>query len=87
MGWNRLEWVNNSPITANLEEDFAYFVHSYYVNTSDKEILIAKSSYYEDVPAVVGRENIYGMQFHPEKSSKLGMELLRNFTELVSKKG
>jgi len=83
MGWNRLEWVNNSPITANLEEDYVYFVHSYYIETEHQENVIAKASYYEDVPAVVGKQNVFGMQFHPEKSSKLGVELLRNFTELV----
>ncbi|WP_428911030.1 imidazole glycerol phosphate synthase subunit HisH [Niallia sp. Krafla_26] len=83
MGWNRLEWVNPSPITKELEEDYAYFVHSFYVQTDNEEILIGKSSYYEEVPAVVGRENIYGMQFHPEKSSKLGVKLLTNFTKLI----
>ncbi|MCQ6275696.1 imidazole glycerol phosphate synthase subunit HisH [Bacillus sp. V3B] len=83
MGWNRLEWVNSSPVTENLEEDYAYFVHSYYVSTNNQEIVIAKASYHEDVPAVVGKDNVFGMQFHPEKSSKLGVELLQNFTKLV----
>jgi len=83
MGWNWLKWENTSPITANLEEDYAYFVHSYYVNTSQKDILIGTASYNEEVPAVVGKNNVYGMQFHPEKSSKLGVELLTNFTKLV----
>ena len=87
MGWNRLEWVNASPITANLEEDYAYFVHSYYIVTNNPEDIIAKASYYEDVPAVVGKQNVFGMQFHPEKSSQLGVELLRNFTRLASGKG
>ena len=87
MGWNQLQWVNPSPITANMEEDYAYFVHSYYVVTNQPENVIAKASYYEDVPAVVGKENVYGMQFHPEKSSQLGVELLRNFTRLASGKG
>ena len=83
MGWNRLEWVNPSPITKDLEEDYAYFVHSYYVKTDNPEIIIGKASYYEEVPAVVGRDNIYGMQFHPEKSSTLGVQLLTNFTKLI----
>ena len=83
MGWNRLEWVNGSKVTENLEEDYAYFVHSYYVRTNNPDIVIAKASYYEDVPAVVGKGNVFGMQFHPEKSSKLGVELLQNFTKLV----
>jgi glutamine amidotransferase len=83
MGWNQLEWVNGSILTDNLTEDYAYFVHSFYVKTDDPSILIAKASYFEEVPAVVGRMNVFGMQFHPEKSSDLGVELLRNFTELV----
>lgn len=83
MGWNRLEWVNLSPITKELEEDYAYFVHSYYVKTDNPEIIIGKASYYEEVPAVVGKDNIFGMQFHPEKSSILGVQLLTNFTKLI----
>ena len=50
-----LEWVNPSPITKDLEEDYAYFVHSYYVKTDNPEIFIGKASYYEEVPAVVGQ--------------------------------
>jgi imidazole glycerol-phosphate synthase subunit HisH len=83
MGWNKLEWVNPSVITAESTEDYVYFVHSYYIDTQDPDILIAKAFYFEEVPAVVGKKNVYGMQFHPEKSSHLGVELLRNFTELV----
>ncbi len=83
MGWNRLEWVNGSLLTDQLQEDYAYFVHSYHVKTDDPSILIAKAYYFEEVPAIVGRKNVFGMQFHPEKSSRLGVELLRNFTELT----
>ena len=83
MGWNRLEWMNNSVLTDHLQEDYAYFVHSFYVKTDDPSIMIAKASYFEEVPAVVGRKNVFGMQFHPEKSSSIGVELLRNFTKLV----
>jgi glutamine amidotransferase len=86
MGWNRLRFLHPSPILKNIEEDFVYFVHSYYVATSDKEVVIADCKYDVRVPAVVGRGNVYGMQFHPEKSSSLGMELLRNFTKLVEER-
>jgi glutamine amidotransferase len=83
MGWNRLEWMNHSLLTDHLQEDYAYFVHSFYVKTDDPSIMIAKAAYFEEVPAVVGRKNVFGMQFHPEKSSSLGVELLRNFTKLT----
>ncbi|MEH7342689.1 imidazole glycerol phosphate synthase subunit HisH [Bacillus sp. JJ1532] len=83
MGWNRLTFVQPSPLLQSVHENFAYFVHSYYVDTDDKSVVIAESSYDVKVPAVVGKENIYGMQFHPEKSGQLGMELLSNFTGIV----
>lgn len=84
MGWNRLEFIKSSAILQGIKEDYAYFVHSYYVDTADKEIVLAKSIYEgENVPAIVGKENVFGMQFHPEKSSALGMALLENFTDLV----
>ncbi|MED1468665.1 imidazole glycerol phosphate synthase subunit HisH [Bacillus salipaludis] len=86
MGWNRLEFVKDSPLLKNLEEDYVYFVHSYYVAAADSDVLLAKANYHVEVSAVVGRDNIFGMQFHPEKSSKLGMALLNNFLQLVDKK-
>jgi glutamine amidotransferase len=83
MGWNRLQFVQSSPILKNLQEDYVYFVHSYFVNTEKSDVLIAKANYHEDVAAVVGRGQIFGMQFHPEKSGRLGMALLNNFLQLV----
>ncbi|PLR87897.1 imidazole glycerol phosphate synthase subunit HisH [Bacillus sp. V33-4] len=85
MGWNRLRFLHDSPILQNIDADFVYFVHSYYVST-DQEVIIAEADYDVEVPAVVGRANIFGMQFHPEKSGALGMELLRNFTELAGER-
>lgn len=86
MGWNRLEFLQGSPILKGLDEDYVYFVHSYFVDTDDKKVVISRSLYDVEVPAVVGRGNVFGMQFHPEKSSSLGMALLRNFTELVEER-
>jgi len=86
MGWNRLEFVQASPLLKNLEEDFVYFVHSYYVDAENSDVLLAKANYHEQVSAVVGRDNIFGMQFHPEKSSKLGMALLANFLQMVEER-
>ncbi|MFB3161164.1 imidazole glycerol phosphate synthase subunit HisH [Neobacillus sp. 179-C4.2 HS] len=86
MGWNKLEFVNSSPLLEGLEEDYVYFVHSYYVDAENSEVLLAKANYHEEVSAVVGKDNIFGMQFHPEKSSKLGMALLSNFLRLVEER-
>ncbi|WP_147534062.1 imidazole glycerol phosphate synthase subunit HisH [Bacillus marasmi] len=83
MGWNKLTYLHPSPILNGLDENHVYFVHSYHVVTEDKDVVIAEAEYDVKVPAIVGRQNVYGMQFHPEKSSKLGMELLRNFTEMA----
>ncbi|WP_040204151.1 imidazole glycerol phosphate synthase subunit HisH [Neobacillus jeddahensis] len=86
MGWNRLEFVSESPLLKDLQEDYVYFVHSYYVNAENSEVLLAKADYHEQVSAVVGRDNVMGMQFHPEKSSKLGMALLANFLNMVEER-
>ncbi|MGG3467963.1 imidazole glycerol phosphate synthase subunit HisH [Neobacillus pocheonensis] len=87
MGWNRLEFVKESPLLKNLEEDYVYFVHSYYVNAQNSsDVLLARADYHEQVSAVVGRGNVFGMQFHPEKSSKLGMSLLGNFLKMVEER-
>jgi glutamine amidotransferase len=86
MGWNRLEFVQDSPLLKDLDEDYVYFVHSYFVDAVGNDALLAKADYHEQVSAVVGRENIYGMQFHPEKSSKLGMALLNNFLTMAAER-
>ena len=86
MGWNRLEFVNESPLLKNVEEDYVYFVHSYFVDATNSDVLLAKADYHEQVSAVVGRDNVMGMQFHPEKSSKLGMALLDNFLQMVEER-
>lgn len=84
MGWNTLTFRRpNSPLLAGLEPDYAYFVHSYYAQTREPEILIATADYHQDVPAVVGRGHIFGTQFHPEKSGVFGQSLLANFLSFV----
>lgn len=86
MGWNKLEFVQDSPLLKDLTEDYVYFVHSYFVDADDNDALLAKADYHEQVSAVVGRDNIFGMQFHPEKSSRLGMALLNNFLKLAAER-
>jgi imidazole glycerol-phosphate synthase subunit HisH len=83
MGWNHLSFQKQSPFLDGLSEGYVYFVHSYYVSGS-KDVLAATADYAGvEIPAVVSSENIHGMQFHPEKSGQLGMQLLENFTKRV----
>jgi len=83
MGWNRLTFHQPSPVLEGLEEGHVYFVHSYKALPEETRDLLASTEYYEQVTAVVGRDNVYGMQFHPEKSGTLGMQLLSNFLKLT----
>lgn len=81
MGWNRLHFHRESPLFAGLEEGHVYFVHSYRVQAGEERDVLATTEYDGPVTAIVGRGNVYGMQFHPEKSGAVGMKLLGNFLE------
>ncbi|WP_044338294.1 imidazole glycerol phosphate synthase subunit HisH [Rossellomorea aquimaris] len=84
MGWNLLRYQKKSSLLEGLSEGYVYFVHSYYVHEGSQDVIAASADYAGvAIPAVVSRENIYGMQFHPEKSGELGMKLLENFTKRV----
>lgn len=84
MGWNDLLIDNESKILKGVQEgSYVYFVHSYYADIKEEDILSAHCEYGIDVPAVVGKDNVFGIQFHPEKSSDVGMKMLKNFWELV----
>lgn len=83
MGWNKLEFKQASLLLDGVPEDYVYFVHSYYVRDFDEAELLASSTYDVQVPAVVGRANVFGTQFHPEKSSNVGLAILENFVNLV----
>jgi len=83
MGWNKLQFAQQSPLLKGLEEDYVYFVHSYHVKPEQASDLVAATDYYQPVTAIVGRDHVYGMQFHPEKSGELGMRLLANFVALA----
>ncbi|MOA46192.1 Imidazole glycerol phosphate synthase subunit HisH [compost metagenome] len=86
MGWNKLSFVQQqSPLFQGLEEGHVYFVHSFHAKPELKSDLLATTDYHQQVTAIVGRGNVFGMQFHPEKSGELGMELLGNFLALTQK--
>lgn len=82
MGWNSLQFKQESPLFRGLEPGYVYFVHSFHALVEKSEDLLATTDYYGQVTAIVGRGNVYGMQFHPEKSGEAGMQLLGNFLEL-----
>ncbi len=81
MGWNNLKLENkNHPILKNIsEKDQYYFVHSYYLSGCEKDNVIASTNYCHKIPAIVGKENYLGVQFHPEKSSLSGQKLISNW--------
>jgi imidazole glycerol-phosphate synthase subunit HisH len=79
MGWNSVQYTPNQ-IFQNLAENKFYFVHSYYFQPTDPNYSIAKTHYGLSFTSVINKDHIYGVQFHPEKSHKYGMQLLRNFS-------
>ncbi len=77
MGWNNLKFNKQDPILKYIKEDeYVYFVHSYYA-VSDNQELVAYSDYEKMVPAIVRKNNVYGIQFHPEKSGETGQNILK----------
>ena len=83
MGWNNVRIISPNKITKNLtDKEKYYFVHSYYVSVNDQKYSLMKTEYGLDFDSGIFFENIYGFQFHPEKSNKYGMKLLKNFSEI-----
>ena len=84
MGWNSLDFTQESPLFARLPADgrYVYFVHSYHAVPTDPALITAVTTYGGKVTAAVGRGNIQAVQFHPEKSSNIGMAILANFREM-----
>jgi imidazole glycerol-phosphate synthase subunit HisH len=84
VGWNQLALRREHPLLAGVKNgDYFYFVHSFYVCPRNTDVLLATSDYGVDFPAVVQQDHIFGIQFHPEKSSRLGLHILNNFGRLV----
>jgi glutamine amidotransferase len=84
MGWNQIHIARPSPLLAGITDgDFAYFVHSYYVVPRDDDVILARTDYGVSFASIVGREHLFGLQFHPEKSQSLGLTMLVNFARLT----
>lgn len=80
IGWNSLRFPNPSPLFAGIEEgSYVYFVHSFCGRAAEEQYVIAATDYGADVTAAVQNGNVYGTQFHPEKSGEVGLQILRNF--------
>ncbi|HDI73196.1 MAG: imidazole glycerol phosphate synthase subunit HisH [Candidatus Altiarchaeales archaeon] len=80
MGWNEIEIKKGIDLLDGIENgDFFYFVHSYHCVPENREMIIAITEYGTEVVAVINRDNIYAVQFHPEKSGKKGLLILKNF--------
>jgi glutamine amidotransferase len=82
MGWNYIKVLNQNPLIEMESKSRFYFVHSYYVKCKEESQSIATSDFGIDFTCMVNKDNIYGAQFHPEKSLKFGMQVLENFARL-----
>ncbi|HOV33251.1 MAG TPA: imidazole glycerol phosphate synthase subunit HisH [Candidatus Hydrogenedens sp.] len=87
IGWNFVQPVKNktNPLLPNHEGGYAYFVHSYYAQSADKDIILATCEYGIEFPCMVGKSSVFGIQFHPEKSQQFGLEILKNFGEFIKR--
>jgi glutamine amidotransferase len=83
LGWNSVEIVRQSNLLKNTDPEFGfYFLHSYYFECSNPEDILTKTTYGESFASAINHDNVYGIQFHPEKSHRNGVNLLHNFANL-----
>jgi len=84
MGWNQITKTSNDCrlLKDMPDNSYVYFCHSYYVNPADKKIIAASCDYGDNFAAVVWKDNLYGLQFHPEKSQAAGLKIVKNFVEM-----
>jgi glutamine amidotransferase len=84
MGWNSLEIRREHPIIAGIAPgSYMYFVHSYYARPKDSSTILTTTDYGIEFPSIIAQDSIIGVQFHPEKSSKIGLQMLKNFVSMV----
>ena len=81
MGWNQVNVVNQNSIIKPEENDY-YFVHSYYFDCLNKQDIVAETKYGINFASIINKENVYGCQFHPEKSSAQGLKIIKDFLSL-----
>ncbi len=83
IGWNQVMVTNSQLLNKIKNESYFYFVHSYYCDPDDKKIAVGITSYDQNFCSVIEKNNVYGVQFHPEKSGEAGLQLIRNFWGLI----
>jgi glutamine amidotransferase len=80
VGWNQVRQQSSNPLFRSIKDSaFFYFVHSYYCEPAETEVIAGETDYGVAYASVVARENLFGVQFHPEKSQKDGLRMLANF--------
>ena len=79
IGWNQIEIKKETPLLSGIDDLNFYFVHSYHAKCNNKEDILTTTNYSYDFVSSVSKDNMYGVQFHPEKSGDIGIKLLRNF--------
>ena len=83
IGWNSLSFPNKGRLYEGIsQESYVYFVHSYYLDAEDKDIVVATTEYGTTIHASVEQDNVFACQFHPEKSSSVGLKILDNFLKI-----
>lgn len=82
IGWNQINIIKDSPLLKDIpDKSFFYFLHGYYVEAKNRNIISATTDYFITYTSMVEKGNIFGVQFHPEKSGKLGLKMLKNWAE------
>jgi glutamine amidotransferase len=85
MGWNTIQSRKDSPLLRGIaDSSYFYFVHSYYVDPEEKDWIVANTTYGIEFASIVGKDNIFACQFHPEKSQNVGLAILKNFGDFVN---
>ena len=82
VGWNEVNFSKDNKLMISKEDNIFYFTHSYIFKAKNKKNVLGKTFYGENFDSIIGKDNIYGVQFHPEKSQKNGLKLLQNFFNL-----
>jgi glutamine amidotransferase len=85
MGWNKIKINKRSPLLKDIPNNsYVYFVHSYYVDSEEKDIILTKTYYGLDFTSSICKGNTFALQFHPEKSQDIGLKILKNFSKISS---